>query len=89
MCLMKLLSFQCYSSFKPHDPNLTLTVTRIRGWYGKVRKLHIYAKTPRGKWRLGAVKHGQSVEVQVPHDATQIYGKMDWCKSLKMDLAFG
>ena len=66
----------------------TLTVTRNRGWYGVIRKLHIYAKTPRGKWRLGEVKSGESVQVQVPQDASAIYGKMDWCKSVPMDLTF-
>lgn len=69
-------------------PTYPLTITRNRGWYGKIRALQIYALTPHGKWRLGTVKSGQSVEVQVPQDATKIYGKMDWCKSVKMDLAF-
>jgi len=65
-----------------------LTVTRNRGWYGKIRKLYLYAKTPNGKVRLGYVNQGASVTVEVPQDATQIYGKMDWCKSVPMDLAF-
>lgn len=43
-----------------------LTVTRNRGWYGKVRKLALFAKTPRGKWQLGEVSQGQSVTVNVP-----------------------
>ena len=66
----------------------TLTVIRNRGWYGIIRKLHIYAKTPRGKSRLGNVYSGKSVEIQVPQDATAIYGKMDWCKSVLLDLTF-
>jgi len=65
-----------------------LTVTRNRGYYGKIRALHIWVLTPRGKQRLGKVSQGQSVTVDVPQDATQIYGKMDWCKSVKMDLTF-
>lgn len=65
-----------------------LTVTRNLGWYGKVRKLALFAKTPRGRVRLGEVKSGQSVTVNVPQDATQIYGKMDWCKSVALDLTF-
>lgn len=65
-----------------------LSVIRNRGWYGKIRILHIYANTPRGKWRLGEVKQGRSVDVEVPQDATQLYGKMDWCKSVPIDLTF-
>lgn len=66
----------------------SLTITRNRGWYGKVRGLHLFALTPRGPWRLGTVKSGQSVTVEVPQDATQIYGKMDWAKSEKLGLTF-
>jgi hypothetical protein len=65
-----------------------LTVTRNRGWYGKARKLALFAQTPAGKVRLGDVKSGQSVTVDVPQDATEIYGKMDWAKSEVMDLSF-
>jgi hypothetical protein len=65
-----------------------LTITRNRGYYGKIRKLALYAKTPSGKVKLGSVKQGQSITVNVPQDATQIYGKMDWCKSVPMDLTF-
>jgi len=66
----------------------TITVTRNRGYYGKIRALHLFAKTPNGKVRLGQVSQGMSTEVDVPRDATQIYGKMDWAKSVPMDLAF-
>jgi len=69
-------------------PTYAITVTRNRGYYGKFRKLQLYAKTPRGKSRLGEVKQGASVTVNVPQDATEIYGKMDWCKSVPMDLTF-
>lgn len=65
-----------------------LTITRNRGWYGKVRTLQLFAKTPSGPWRLGEVKQGASVTVNVPKDATHIYGKMDWAKSVPMDLTF-
>jgi hypothetical protein len=65
-----------------------LTVTRNRGYYGKIRALHIWVLTPRGKQRLGKVSQGKAVTVDVPQDATQIYGKMDWARSEPMDLAF-
>ena len=65
-----------------------ITITRNRGWYGKVRSLALFAKTPRGRVHLGKVASGKSVTVNVPQDATQIYGKMDWCKSVPMDLTF-
>jgi len=69
-------------------PTYPITVIRNRGWYGAARALALFAETPSGRVRLGKVRHGKSVEVQVPQDATKIYGKMDWCKSVKMDLAF-
>lgn len=65
-----------------------LTVTRNRGWYGTARALVLYALTPSGKVRLGKVKHGQSVSIEVPQDATHLYGKMDWAKSVPIDLTF-
>lgn len=69
-------------------PTYPVTITRNRGCYGKIRKLVLYAQTPSGKRRLGEVNQGKSVTVNIPQDATQIYGKMDWCKSQPMDLAF-
>jgi len=65
-----------------------LTVTRNRGWYGKARALVLFATTPSGPVKLGRVKSGQSTSVDVPQDATEIYGKMDWAKSEPMDLTF-
>jgi len=65
-----------------------LTITRNRGWYGKARALVLFATTPSGRVKLGKVKHGQSTTVDVPQDATEIYGKMDWAKSVAMDVTF-
>jgi len=65
-----------------------LTVTRNSAWYGRARALMIYAQTPSGKVKLGKVKSGKSVTVNVPNDAEQLYGKMDWGSSLPLDLAF-
>ncbi len=65
-----------------------LTVTRNRGKYGAARALVLYAKTPSGNVRLGTVKHGKTITVNVPQDAITIYGKMDWCKSVPLDLTF-
>ena len=72
----------------PMTQTYPLTVTRNRGYYGKVRKLALYVKTPRGDLRVGEVKSGQSETIDIPQVATQIYGKMDWAKSVPMDLAF-
>lgn len=69
-------------------PQTNPSSSRNRSRYGTALELAIFAKTPRGKWRLGDVKSGQSVQVNVPQDATQIYGKMDWAKSVPMDLTF-
>jgi len=64
-----------------------LTITRNRGWYGKARALTLFAKTPSGHVKLGKVKSGQSTSVDVPQDATQIFGKMDWGQTEPYDLA--
>lgn len=71
------------------SPTYPLTVTRNRGKYGVARALVIYALSPTaGKVKLGRVKHGATIEVQVPQDATKLYGKMDWGKSEPLNLAF-
>lgn len=65
-----------------------LTITRNRGWYGKIRKLALYAETPSGNIKLGDVSQGQTVQIQVPQAASHIYGKMGWAKTAKLNLAF-
>ena len=66
----------------------TLTVTRNRAWYGRARALILFALTPSGEVKLGKVRSGKSVAIDVPNDATEIFGKMDWGKSLPLNLAF-
>ena len=79
---------QSFNAPIQENQTYTLFVTRNRGWYGKIRTLHIYAKTPYGDFRLGNVKDGQTVRVDVPQTATHLYGKMDWGKSVPLDLTF-
>jgi len=42
----------------------------------------------RGEVHLGKVATGKSVTVDVPQDATHLFGQMDWAKSEKLELAF-
>lgn len=50
------------------------------------RAVVLYARTPAGPVKLGKVKHGQTVQIEVPQDAIKLYGKMDWAKSEMLDL---
>jgi len=45
-------------------------------------------ETPSDPVKLEKVKHGKTVNIVVPQNATKLYGKMDWAKSEKLDLAF-
>jgi len=65
-----------------------LTITRNHGWYGVIRALDLYAKMPSGAVKLGNVESGESVQISVPQDATHLYGKMDWGKTIPFDLTF-
>lgn len=64
-----------------------LTITRNRGRYAFFRALNLYVKTPSGDVKLGKVRQGKSVTVNIPQDATQIFGKMDWGQTEPYDLA--
>jgi len=61
-----------------------LTITRNKGWFGRIRTLAIYADSE----KIGEVKSGETVSVNVPKSAKEIYGKMDWGKSERLDLSF-
>ena len=74
---------------KPITQTYPLTITRKRRLYGAFRPLRIYVKVPRQRQaiRLGVVKQGQSITIDVPQDAKQIFSKVDWFKTEPMDLS--
>ena len=55
----------------------TITVTRNRGWYGRIRTAIILADDV----EIGRVKSGETVNVEVPDHANNLYVKVDWGRS--------
>jgi hypothetical protein len=58
-----------------------ITFTRNKGWFGRVRKLSIMAD---GK-RLAKISSGETLTIDIPNGTQQVYGKMDWGKTNKLD----
>ena len=60
----------------------TIKVVRERGYYGKFRamKLVVDGQT------VGSIKDGQTIEINIPDDAEEIFGKMDWGKTSVISL---
>jgi len=54
-----------------------ITITRNNGWFGKMRKAKIMAD----KIEVGSVKSGETVTVEIPGQANNLYAKMDWGRS--------
>ncbi len=52
----------------------TVTITRNNGWFGRIRTAIIMADNV----EIGRINCGQTVTVQVPRDAQNLYAKMDW-----------
>ena len=61
-----------------------LTIIRNKGWFGRVRTLAILADGQ----KIGEIKSGDTVQIEVPNSAKELYGKMDWGKSERLDLTF-
>lgn len=55
----------------------SITVTRNKGWFGRIRTARIMADDV----EIGRVKCGETVDMQVPDDSTNLYAKMDWGRS--------
>ena len=53
-----------------------------KGGYGIFRTLEIVVDGD----NVGAVKHGQSIAIDVPDDGRQIWGKMDWAETDRLEL---
>lgn len=56
----------------------TVTIVRNKGWYGRARTAQIMADNT----EIGRIKMGNTVTVQIPEDANNLYAKMDWGRSL-------
>ena len=63
--------------YKDSKIMLTITVTRNKGWYGRIRTAKIMADDE----EIGQVRSGESVNVQVPAHSKNLYAKMDWGRS--------
>ncbi len=59
-----------------------LRIERRKGAYGIFRSLEIVVDGI----TVGTVKHGQSIVVDVPEASRQIWGKMDWAETDRVDL---
>lgn len=54
-----------------------ISIVRKSGSYGKLRALKLIVDGN----KVGSVKDGQSIEIQIPGDAVNLKGKMDWASS--------
>ncbi len=54
--------------------HIEITLTRNEGWYGRFRNAQIMAD----KTQIGRIKSGQTIVVQVPQSAENLFAKMDW-----------
>ncbi len=61
---------------------MKLTVTRNHGWYGRLRSVRLMADSV----EVGRLRSGQTLEVDVPPEATALYAKMDWGRSKSVPL---
>ena len=61
-----------------------ITLTRNKGWFGRVRALKLYADDI----EIGHIKAGETLSLEIPDGVQTIYGKMDWGKTNKYSLAF-
>ena len=62
----------------------TITLTRNKGWFGRVRALKLYVDGT----EIGSIKSGETLSLDIPNEAQELYGKMDWGKTNKYSLAF-
>ncbi|MEO0872518.1 MAG: hypothetical protein AAFY19_11285 [Pseudomonadota bacterium] len=60
----------------------TITVTRGRGGFGAARAMGFYVDGQ----KVGNLMQTKSLEIQVPDDAIEIHGKMDWSKTEPFEL---
>ena len=59
-----------------------IRIERHKGYYGKFRPLNIIVD---GK-KMGAIKQGDSITLDLPSDAKEIWGKMDWATTKRINL---
>jgi len=61
----------------------TLTITRMRGYYGAARAMALYVDGE----KVGKIKHRESLTLEVADDAQELYGKIDWTKTERFALS--
>ncbi len=59
-----------------------LTIERNRGYYGIIRKLDIVVDGQ----TVATLKKGASTTIDVPDEAHELWGQMDWAKTDTLDL---
>ena len=59
-----------------------IKITRNRGYYGAARQMGIYVDNE----KVGNLMQTKTLEIDVPNEAVELYGKMDWAKTEKIPL---
>lgn len=59
-----------------------IRIERRKGAYGIFRTLEIVVDGD----KLGTVRHGQSITIDVPDGGRQLWGRMDWAETNRLDL---
>lgn len=60
----------------------TIKLTRKRGYFGAARQMGIYVDGQ----KVGNLMQTKSLDITLPDDARELYGKMDWVKTDRFDL---
>ena len=60
-----------------------IRVERQKGYYGMARKLEIFVDGV----GIGRIKQGQTLMFDVPDGCQQIWGKMDWGETIRLDIS--
>lgn len=60
----------------------TIRLTRIRGYYGMARAMGIYVDGE----KVGNLMQTKTLDITLPEDARELYGKMDWVKTERFPL---
>ena len=61
-----------------------IKLTRNKGWFGRFRALKLYIDST----EVGSINSGETLSLDIPNGAQELYGKMDWGKTNKYSLAF-
>jgi len=59
-----------------------VTITRNKGWYGLIRGLKLFIDDN----HVGTLGAGKTINVSIPNDAREFYGKMDGAYTNRLSL---